>query len=45
MPSSRDYHRIVLVLGTILRTINCVYLQLSGGNPSLAELQAFQSEQ
>jgi len=45
MPSWRDYHRIALVLGTILRTIDCVYLQLPGGNPPLAELQALQSEQ
>jgi len=45
MPSWRDYHRIALVLGTILRTIDCVYLQLPGGNPPLAELKASQSEQ
>jgi len=45
MPSWRDYHRIALVLGTILRTINCVYLQLPGGNPPLAELKALQSVQ
>jgi len=40
-----DYHRIALVLGTILRTIDCVYLQLPGGNSTLAELKASQSEQ
>ena len=45
MPSWRDYHRIALVGGTILRTIDCVYLQLPGGNPPLAELKASQSEQ
>jgi len=44
MPSWRDYHDIALGLGTILRTINCVYLQLPGGNPPLAELEALQSE-
>jgi len=45
MPSWRDYHRIALVLGTILRTIDCVYLQRPGGDPPFAELQASQSEQ
>jgi len=45
MPSWRDYHRIALVLGTILRTIDFVYLQLPGENPPLAELQESQSEQ
>jgi hypothetical protein len=45
MRSWRDYHRIALVLGTILRTIDFVYLQLSDGNPPLAELNASQSEQ
>jgi hypothetical protein len=45
MPSSRDYERIELVLGTILRTINIVYLQLPGGNPPLAELKVLQSDQ
>jgi hypothetical protein len=39
MASWRDYHRIVLVLGTILLAIVCVYLQLPGGNPPLAELK------
>jgi hypothetical protein len=45
MPSWRDYQRIALVLGTILRTIDCVYLLLPGGNPTLAELKTSQSEQ
>jgi len=45
MPSWRDYHRIALVLGTILLTIHCIYPQLPRGNPPLAELQASQSEQ
>ena len=45
MPSGRVYHRIALILETILRTIDCVYLQLPGGNPPLAELKASQSEQ
>jgi len=45
MPSWRDYHRIALVLGTILRTIDCLYLQLPDGNPPLAELKASQSEE
>jgi hypothetical protein len=45
MPSWRDYQRIALVLGTILQTSDCVYLQLPGGNPTLAELKASQSEQ
>jgi hypothetical protein len=45
MRSWRDYHRIALVFGTILRTIDCVYLQLPDGNPPLAELKASQSEQ
>jgi len=45
MPSWRDYHHIALVLGTILRTMDCEYLQLPGGNPTLAELKASQSEQ
>jgi hypothetical protein len=45
MPSWRDYHRITLVLGKILRTIHCEYLQLPDLNPRLAELKALQSEQ
>jgi len=45
MPSWHNYHRIGLVLGTILQTIHFVYLQLPGGNPPLPELQASQSEQ
>jgi len=45
MPSGGDYDCIALILGTILRTINGVYLQLPDGNPSLAELKALQSEQ
>jgi hypothetical protein len=44
-PSWRDDHHIALVLGTILLTIDCVYLQLPGGNPPLAELKALQWEQ
>ena len=42
--SLRDYHSIALVLGTILRTIDCVYLQLPDGNHPLTELQALQCE-
>jgi hypothetical protein len=45
MPSWRDYQHIALALSTILRTIDSVYLQLPGGNPTLAELKASQSEQ
>jgi hypothetical protein len=45
MPSWHDYDWIALVLGTILRTIDCVYLQLAGGNPPLGELKATQSKQ
>jgi hypothetical protein len=45
MPSWCDYHRIALVLATILQTIDCVYIQLPDGNPPLAELKASQSEQ
>jgi hypothetical protein len=45
MPSWRDYQRIELVLGTILRTIDFVYLQLPGGEPPLAELKVLQSDQ
>jgi hypothetical protein len=45
MPSWHNYHPIALVLGTILSTIDCVYLQLPDGNPALAELNASQSEQ
>jgi len=44
MPSGPEHPRIALVLGTILRGIDCIYLQLPGGNPPLAELQASQSE-
>jgi hypothetical protein len=44
-PSWYDYHRIALVIGTILQTIDGVYLQLPGGNPDLAELKASQREQ
>jgi len=40
MLSWRTYHWIALVLGTILRTIGCVYLQLPVANPLLAELKA-----
>jgi hypothetical protein len=45
MPSWRDYHRMALVLGKILGTIECVYIQFPCGNPTLAELKASQSEQ
>jgi hypothetical protein len=45
MHSWRDYYRIALVPGTILRTIDCVNLQLPEGNPPLAERNASQSEQ
>jgi len=45
MPAWRDSHSIALILGTILRTIDCVYLQLPCGNSPLAELKASQSEQ
>jgi len=45
MPSWRDYDRIALGLGTLLGTIYCVYLQLPGGYPPLAEQKASQSEQ
>ena len=31
MPSWRDYDSVALVLGTIIRTIECVYLQLPAG--------------
>jgi hypothetical protein len=44
MHSWRNYHRIALVLGKILQTIDCVYLQLPSGNPPLAELKASESE-
>jgi hypothetical protein len=45
MPSWRDYHCTALILGKILLTIDCVYLQLPSGNPPLAELGASQSKQ
>ena len=41
----RNYHSIALVLGTIHGTIDCVYLQLPGGNPPLPEVKALQIEQ
>jgi len=44
MLSWHSYHRIALVLGTILRTIDYVYLQLPSGNRPLAELNTLQSE-
>jgi hypothetical protein len=44
-PSWRDYHRFALALGTILQTIDCVYLQFPGGHPTFAEQKASQSEQ
>jgi hypothetical protein len=45
MLSWRDYHRVTLILGTILQIIDCVCLQLPGGNPPLAEPKASHSEQ
>jgi len=33
MPCWRDHHSIALILCTILQSIDCVYLQLPGGNP------------
>jgi len=45
MPCWCSYHSIVFVLGTILLTIDPVYLQLPSRNQLLAELKAFQSEQ
>jgi len=45
MSSWCDYHNIALILATILQTIVCVYLQLSGENLQLAALQALQSNQ
>ena len=45
MPSWPDSHSIALILGTILPTNECVYLQLPAGNPPLAELKASHSEQ
>jgi hypothetical protein len=45
MPFWHDYHHIALILGTILLTFDCVYLQLPGGNPHLAELKALESKQ
>jgi hypothetical protein len=45
MPFWSDFHRIALVLGTILQTINCLYLQLPDGNAPLEELKASQSEE
>ena len=45
MPSWHGYHSYALVPGTILWTIDCVYLQLPSGHPPLAELKALQSEQ
>jgi hypothetical protein len=44
-PSWCDYHRIALVIGTILETMDGVYRQLPGGNPDWAELKASQREQ
>jgi len=44
MTSWHDYHSIDLVLGTILQTIDCVYLQLPCCNPHLAEGKASQCE-
>ena len=44
MPSWRKYHSIALVLGTILVTIDGVYLQLPSQNPPLADRNALPSE-
>jgi hypothetical protein len=45
MPAWHSYHSITHVLGTILQTIDCVYYQLPGGKPPVAELQALQIDQ
>jgi len=45
MPSWGTIHSIVCILGTILQTMDCLYLQLPNGNPTLAELNALQREQ
>jgi len=45
IPSWSKYHRIALVGGTILPTIICVYHQLCGENPSLAEIKLSQCEE
>jgi len=45
MPSWPDYQWIAIILGTILRVIDCVYLELRGGNPVWLELEALQREQ
>ena len=39
------YHSIALIVATLLQTNDCVYAQLPGGNLTLAELNALQSEQ
>jgi len=38
----REYQCIAIILGTILPSIDCVYLQLPDRNPPLAELKASQ---
>jgi len=43
MPSWHGYHSIALVVGTILGTIDPIYLQLPGGNSPVAELKASRS--
>jgi len=45
MPSWRHYHSIAFVPGTILHTIDCVYLQGPRANPSVVELNASQIKQ
>jgi len=45
MRSWHNYHSTALVLGTLLPTIDCVYLQAPGGNLSLAELKASELKQ
>jgi hypothetical protein len=45
MPSWCDYDRIALVIGIVLRMIQCVNFQLPGVNSPLAELNAVQCEQ
>jgi hypothetical protein len=45
MPSWCNFDSVALILGTILWTIDLVYLQLPAGNPLMAELRASQSEQ
>jgi len=43
MPSLGDYHNVALVLGTIVRSIDCVQLQLPSGNLPLVELKVYKA--